>query len=59
VRAIIEGKTEDIRPGQNVNAQLLHASADKLLRLPISTLASQQGRDYVFVRLPAASLSDK
>lgn len=51
VRAVIEGKAPDIRPGQNVNVQLMHASTDKLFRLPLSALISEQGKDYVFVRV--------
>lgn len=51
VRAVIEGKTEDLRPGQHVNVQLMHASTDKLFRLPVSALVSHEGRDYVFVRV--------
>jgi cobalt-zinc-cadmium efflux system membrane fusion protein len=30
----------------------MHASTDKLFRLPISALTSQEGKDYVFVRVP-------
>lgn len=52
VRAIVEGGAKDIRPGQNVNVQIMHASTDKLFRLPIAALASQEGKDYVFVRVP-------
>ncbi|MDD5037609.1 MAG: efflux RND transporter periplasmic adaptor subunit, partial [Methylococcaceae bacterium] len=52
VRAIIDGKSEDIRPGQNLNVQLSHASTDQLFRLPISALVNQEGKDYVFVRVP-------
>ncbi len=52
VRAVIEGKPESIRPGQNVNVQLSHASTDKVFRLPIAALANQEGKDYVFVRVP-------
>ena len=61
VRAVIEAKTDELRPGalvgplrpgQNVNVQLMHASTDKLFRLPISALTSHEGKDYVFVRVP-------
>jgi cobalt-zinc-cadmium efflux system membrane fusion protein len=52
VRAVIAGQTADLRPGQHVNVQLLHASADKLFRLPITALVSHDGQDYVFVRVP-------
>ena len=52
VRAVIEGHPEDVRPGQHVNVQIMHASSDRLFRLPISALTSQEGKDYVFVRIP-------
>jgi cobalt-zinc-cadmium efflux system membrane fusion protein len=51
VRGVIDGSPKDIRPGQNVNVQIRHASTDRLFRLPIAALASQEGRDYVFVRV--------
>jgi cobalt-zinc-cadmium efflux system membrane fusion protein len=51
VRAIIEGAPADIRPGQNVNVQLSHASTDQLLRLPLGALIRHEGKDYVFVRV--------
>ena len=52
VRGIIEGKTQSIRPGQNVNVQISHASTDKPFRLPIAALVHQEGKSYVFVRTP-------
>jgi cobalt-zinc-cadmium efflux system membrane fusion protein len=60
VRGVIESKgmeppseatVEGLRPGQHVNVQLMHASTDKLFRLPISSLISEAGKDYVFVRV--------
>jgi cobalt-zinc-cadmium efflux system membrane fusion protein len=50
VRGVIEGKTQSIRPGQNVNVQISHASTDRLFRLPIAALVYQEGKPYVFVR---------
>lgn len=52
VRAVIAGAPADIRPGQNVNVQLSHASTDELLRLPLGALIRHEGKDYVFVRAP-------
>ena len=52
VRGIIEGKLPSIRPGQNVNVQISHASTDRLFRLPIAALVNQEGKAYVFVRVP-------
>jgi cobalt-zinc-cadmium efflux system membrane fusion protein len=50
VRGVIEGKTQSIRPGQNVNVQISHASTDRLFRLPVAALVYQEGKPYVFVR---------
>jgi len=50
VRGVIEGRPADIRPGQNVNVQISHASTDHLLRLPIAALVNHEGKTYVFVR---------
>jgi cobalt-zinc-cadmium efflux system membrane fusion protein len=50
VRGIIEGKPTSIRPGQNVNVQLSHASTDRLFRLPLAALVNQEGKTYVFAR---------
>lgn len=52
VRGFIEGKTQSIRPGQNVNVYISHASSDKLFRLPIAALVNQEGKSYLFVRVP-------
>jgi cobalt-zinc-cadmium efflux system membrane fusion protein len=51
VRGIIEGNPKDIRPGQNVNVQISHASTDRPFRLPIASLINQEGKTYVFVRV--------
>lgn len=51
VRGVIEGKTRAIRPGQNVNVQISHASTDQLFRLPLAALVNQDGKTYVFVRV--------
>lgn len=50
VRGVIEGKPADIRPGQNVNVQISHASTDRLFRLPLSALVNHEGKSYVFAR---------
>jgi len=52
VRGIIEGRPKDIRPGQNVNVQISHASTDRLFRLPLSAVVNHEGETYVFVRTP-------
>ena len=51
VRGVIEGSPKDIRPGQNVNVQISHASTDHLLRLPIAALVNHEGKTYVFARV--------
>jgi cobalt-zinc-cadmium efflux system membrane fusion protein len=50
VRAVVEGKTKFLKPGQHVNVRLMHASTDLLFRLPIAALVNHEGKDYVFVR---------
>jgi cobalt-zinc-cadmium efflux system membrane fusion protein len=52
VRAVIEGKAEQIRPGQNINVQLMHSSSDLLFKIPISALVRNEGKHYVFVKVP-------
>lgn len=52
VRAVIKGQTEQVKPGQHVNVQLMHASTDELFRLPAAALFTHEGQDYVFVRAP-------
>lgn len=51
VRGVIDGHPTDIRPGQNVNAQISHASTDQLFRLPLAALVNHEGKTYVFVRV--------
>ena len=51
VRGVIEGKPQSIRPGQNVNVQISHASTDRGFRLPLAALVNQEGKSYVFVRV--------
>lgn len=52
VRAVVERKTDAIRPGQHVNVQLMHASTDQLFRVPLTALFSHEGKDWVFVTTP-------
>jgi cobalt-zinc-cadmium efflux system membrane fusion protein len=56
VRGVIEGNPTDIRPGQNVNVQISHASTDRLFRLPLSALVNHEGKTYVFVQVPSGFL---
>ncbi|CAI8888414.1 efflux RND transporter periplasmic adaptor subunit [Methylocaldum szegediense] len=52
VRAVVDSRAEDLRPGMHINVQLMHKSTDLIFRLPIAALASHEGRDYVFVQIP-------
>jgi cobalt-zinc-cadmium efflux system membrane fusion protein len=52
VRSIIEKRASGILAGQNVNVQISHASTDYIVRLPATSLVSQEGRQYMFVRVP-------
>ena len=50
VRAIVGSHTEALKPGQHVNVQLMHTRTDKLFKIPLGALFSQDGKDYVFVQ---------
>ena len=52
VRSVIEGKAGGVLPGQNVTVTISHASTDTIVRLPISALVNQDGKEYMFVRMP-------
>lgn len=45
---IVEGASA-LRPGMQVNVQLMHRSSDHIVRVPLSALFSHTGRQYVFV----------
>ncbi|NJD07785.1 MAG: efflux RND transporter periplasmic adaptor subunit [Methylococcaceae bacterium] len=51
VRAVLENRGDPLKPGQHVTVVLLHASTDKLFKVPLTAVVSQEGRDYVFVRV--------
>lgn len=51
VRAVLEKSGQQpLKPGQHVTVVLMHASTDKLFRIPLAAVVNQEGRDYVFVR---------
>jgi len=52
VRAVVDSQAEDLRPGMNVNVQLMHKSTDLIFRLPVAALVGHEGRNYVFVQIP-------
>lgn len=51
VRSVIEKHASGVLAGQNVNVLISHASTDYIVRLPLSALVNQNGRQYVFVRV--------
>jgi cobalt-zinc-cadmium efflux system membrane fusion protein len=50
VRARVEQGAEWLRPGMQVNVQLMHRSTDRGFRVPPEAVFSHEGRHYVFVR---------
>jgi len=52
VRSVIEKRASGVLAGQNVNVLISHASTDYIVRLPAASLVSQEGRQYMFVRVP-------
>ncbi len=52
IRAVVDSGTEGLRPGMNVNVQLLHGSHDPLFRLPLASVFLHEGKPYVFVKTP-------
>ncbi len=53
VRALVEQGTERLRPGMNVNVQMMHRSTDRIFRVPVAAVFNHEGRYYVFVKRPA------
>lgn len=51
VRAVVEHGTADLRPGMQLNVQVMHRSTDHIVRIPLTALFSHEGRHYVFVKL--------
>lgn len=51
-RAVIDGNTEDLRVGQNVNVQIMQNSAQSGFIVPNTAIAQNEGHAYVFVRNP-------
>lgn len=45
---IVEGEAL-LRPGMQVNAQLMHRSSDRIFKVPLAAVFSHEGRNYVFV----------
>ncbi|TPQ27656.1 efflux RND transporter periplasmic adaptor subunit [Methylomonas koyamae] len=49
-RAVVDGKPQSLRLGQNVNVQILQQGATTGFTVPNSALSQNEGRSYVFVR---------
>jgi cobalt-zinc-cadmium efflux system membrane fusion protein len=52
VRGVVEQGADDLRPGMNINVQLMHRSTDYIVRVPVAAVFSHEGRSYVFVKVP-------
>ena len=50
VRALVEQGADKLRPGMQVNVQLMHSSTDRGFRVPVATVFNHEGKNYVFVR---------
>lgn len=49
VRAVVEKGATGLRPGMNVNVQLMHRSTDRIFKVPVSAVFGHEGKQYVFV----------
>lgn len=52
VRGVVEKGAEALRPGMNINVQIMHRSTDHIVRVPVAAVFSHEGRNYVFVKVP-------
>lgn len=53
IRARITEGAESLKPGMHVNAELMHRSTDRILKVPLAAVFNHEGRQYVFVQGPA------
>lgn len=53
VRARVEQGADRLRPGMQVNVQVMHRSTDLIFRVPNAAVFNHEGRNYVFVKRPA------
>lgn len=49
-RAVIEGHTDILRAGQNINVQIMENSTENNFKVPNSAIAQYAGHNYIFVR---------
>lgn len=50
VRARVEQGADRLRPGMQVNVQLMHRSTDRIFKVPLAAVFNHEGRSYVFVK---------
>lgn len=50
VRAVVEQGGDELRPGMQINVQLMHKSTDLIFRVPVAAVFSYEGKNYVFVK---------
>lgn len=51
VRAVVEHGADQLRPGMNLNVQVMHRSSDHIFKVPTAAVFSQAGQSYVFVKV--------
>lgn len=50
VRARVEQGADQLRPGMQVNVQMMHRSTDRIFKVPIAAVFNHEGQNYVFVK---------
>lgn len=50
VRSIVEQGMDTLRPGMQVNVQMMHRSTDHVFKVPVAAVFSFEGKSYVFVK---------
>lgn len=53
VRALLIKGADGLRPGMNINVQLMHRSTDRIFQVPVDSVFAFEGRNYVFVKVAA------
>ena len=50
VRSVVQQGMETLRPGMQVNVQMMHRSTDHVFKVPVAAVFSFEGKSYVFVK---------
>lgn len=50
IRARVMEGADLLKPGMHVNAELMHRSTDRILKVPLAAVFNYEGRQYVFVK---------